>query len=100
MQSYCLCDAGIVDFEGVLTCFLVVVLDTLREVVVDDKAHIWLVDAHAKCHRGHADLHLAYPPAQPISGFPHATSSKSRCQTQIRQTQAPLLRKGAVNGAA
>ena len=59
MQSYGLCDAGIVDFEGVLTCFLVVVLDTLREAVVDDKAHIWIVDAHANCHCGHADLHLA-----------------------------------------
>lgn len=34
----------------------------LWQRVVDDKAHIWLVDAHAKGNSGSNDLHLVSGP--------------------------------------
>ena len=39
-----------------------VALQRLRQGVVDDKAHVWLVDAHAKGNGGGNDLHLVSCP--------------------------------------
>lgn len=41
---------------------LMVALQRFRQRVMDDKAHIWLVDAHAKGNGGCNDLHLVSRP--------------------------------------
>lgn len=41
---------------------LMVALQRLGQGVVDDEAHIWLVDAHAKGNGGSNDLHLVCRP--------------------------------------
>ena len=38
--------------------FLIVALDAFGDVVVDDKAHVGFVDAHAESDGGHDDIHL------------------------------------------
>jgi len=48
--------------NGSVTCsssFLVVVVNAFGQAVVDDKAHIPLVDAHAKGNCGHNDVDMS-----------------------------------------
>ena len=40
------------------TGFLIVAFDTLWDIMVDDKAHIGLIDAHTKGNGGHDHIHL------------------------------------------
>ena len=44
-------------------CLLVIPLDRLRDRVVDDEAHVGLVDAHAKCDCCHDDVGMVVGPA-------------------------------------
>ena len=46
------------------------IVKALGQAVVDDKAHVALVDAHTKSHRGHNDLNVPCTERQPSKYAP------------------------------
>ena len=83
---------------------LVIAFDALGQVVMHDKAHVGLVDAHAKGDRGHDDLHIVadeqllvllarrHPPARRDRDAPN-----SPCVARIGGQLVHLLAREAVD---
>jgi len=85
---------------------LIIALDVLRQVVVDDKAHVRFVDAHAEGNRGADDAHLVaekcFLAPRPLGGF-HARVIRRGANTvgvEFAGQRLGRLARLAINNAA